>query len=104
MINSPLGRLSVHQLKRAVAIREQVDRLGEGIGTARQWPILDCETFGFHKEGKAQRGDQSQNLCGNEGQVGEDQGAEGQKVIASHCSGLVGAGRFTIVSSKVLPN
>jgi len=28
MINNPLGRLSVHQLKSAVAIREQVDRLG----------------------------------------------------------------------------
>ena len=90
-MTNPLAKMSVLQLKRAVATREQMqtleselDQLAGGRCPPRRNPV-PAKT-----ERQNKRRDDGQTLRDDDGQVGEDQGGKGQEVIIGYPSGRVG--------------
>ena len=72
MTNNPLAKLSVLQLKRAVAIREQMQTLQNELD--RRWPKRPWAEFRCpaKEESKNDRRGQGQAFRDDDGQVGED--------------------------------
>ena len=81
MTNNPLAKISVLQLKRAVAIREQMQTLQNELDRLAGGPKCLWEDFRCPaKEKQNERGGQGQTLRDDDGQVGEDQGGKGQEI------------------------
>jgi hypothetical protein len=90
-MTNPLAKMSVLQLKRAVAIREQMQTWkANWINSLMAKAPLGRNLVPAKTERQNERRGEGQTLRDDDGKMGEDQGGKGQEVIIGYPSGRVG--------------